>query len=177
MECLIINNYAFSKFWWQKMCCLHFWIKNVRCHHWPDFVRDANIRFQHFQSLFWKLQSLSSLETKKNSHDGDAMWPQLVADEFFCAFVWYLFYRKTYIFWDVWTVLLVTILLTPSEKFRCTKKSVLNQFVLLFQIYIVYNKKTGKPRGYAFIEYEHERDMHCEYYNFCSLELVHFYTL
>lgn len=32
-----------------------------------------------------------------------------------------------------------------------------------FQIYIVYNKGTGKPRGYAFIEYEHERDMHCEY--------------
>lgn len=35
--------------------------------------------------------------------------------------------------------------------------------LLLFQIYIVYNKRTGKPRGYAFIEYEHERDMHCEY--------------
>ena len=33
-----------------------------------------------------------------------------------------------------------------------------------FQIYIVYNKRTGKPRGYAFIEYEHERDMHCEYH-------------
>ncbi|KAI2666276.1 U1 small nuclear ribonucleoprotein 70 kDa [Labeo rohita] len=30
-------------------------------------------------------------------------------------------------------------------------------------IYIVYNKKTGKPRGYAFIEYEHERDMHSAY--------------
>ncbi|XP_015254257.1 PREDICTED: U1 small nuclear ribonucleoprotein 70 kDa [Cyprinodon variegatus] len=29
------------------------------------------------------------------------------------------------------------------------------------RIYIVYNKRTGKPRGYAFIEYEHERDMHC----------------
>lgn len=34
--------------------------------------------------------------------------------------------------------------------------------VLIYKIYIVYNKKTGKPRGYAFIEYEHERDMHCE---------------
>lgn len=32
-----------------------------------------------------------------------------------------------------------------------------------FQIYIVYNKRTGKPRGYAFIEYEHERDMHCKF--------------
>ncbi|XP_051987816.1 U1 small nuclear ribonucleoprotein 70 kDa-like [Xyrauchen texanus] len=31
------------------------------------------------------------------------------------------------------------------------------------RIYIVYNKKTGKPRGYAFIEYEHERDMHSAY--------------
>ncbi|PKU27101.1 u1 small nuclear ribonucleoprotein 70 kda [Limosa lapponica baueri] len=28
---------------------------------------------------------------------------------------------------------------------------------------MVYNKRSGKPRGYAFIEYEHERDMHCEY--------------
>ncbi|XP_056608915.1 U1 small nuclear ribonucleoprotein 70 kDa [Triplophysa dalaica] len=31
------------------------------------------------------------------------------------------------------------------------------------RIYIVFNKKTGKPRGYAFIEYEHERDMHSAY--------------
>uniref|UniRef100_A0AAY5KM35 U1 small nuclear ribonucleoprotein 70 kDa n=1 Tax=Esox lucius TaxID=8010 RepID=A0AAY5KM35_ESOLU len=32
------------------------------------------------------------------------------------------------------------------------------------RIYIVYNKRSGKPRGYAFIEYEHERDMHCKYH-------------
>lgn len=32
-----------------------------------------------------------------------------------------------------------------------------------FQIYMVHNKENAKPRGYAFIEYEHERDMHCEY--------------
>uniref|UniRef100_A0A8C2ZY27 U1 small nuclear ribonucleoprotein 70 kDa n=1 Tax=Cyclopterus lumpus TaxID=8103 RepID=A0A8C2ZY27_CYCLU len=31
------------------------------------------------------------------------------------------------------------------------------------RIYIVYNKRTQKPRGYAFIEYEHERDMHSAY--------------
>lgn len=31
------------------------------------------------------------------------------------------------------------------------------------RIYIVYNNKTSKPRGYAFIEYEHERDMHSAY--------------
>lgn len=31
------------------------------------------------------------------------------------------------------------------------------------QIHMVYSKRSGKPRGYAFIEYEHERDMHCEY--------------
>ncbi|KAJ8251068.1 hypothetical protein GJAV_G00216900 [Gymnothorax javanicus] len=31
------------------------------------------------------------------------------------------------------------------------------------RIYLVYNKRTGKPRGYAFIEYEHERDMHSAY--------------
>lgn len=28
------------------------------------------------------------------------------------------------------------------------------------RIHMVYNKRSGKPRGYAFIEYEHERDMH-----------------
>nr|XP_028607864.1 U1 small nuclear ribonucleoprotein 70 kDa isoform X1 [Podarcis muralis] len=31
------------------------------------------------------------------------------------------------------------------------------------RIYMVYNKHSGKPRGYAFIEYEHERDMHSAY--------------
>ncbi|XP_045782983.1 U1 small nuclear ribonucleoprotein 70 kDa [Maniola jurtina] len=31
------------------------------------------------------------------------------------------------------------------------------------KIYMVYNKDNGKPRGYAFIEYEHERDMHSAY--------------
>ncbi|XP_033123855.1 U1 small nuclear ribonucleoprotein 70 kDa-like [Anneissia japonica] len=30
-------------------------------------------------------------------------------------------------------------------------------------INLVHDKKTGKPRGYAFIEYEHERDMHTAY--------------
>ncbi|KAH7954743.1 hypothetical protein HPB49_021454 [Dermacentor silvarum] len=30
-------------------------------------------------------------------------------------------------------------------------------------IVIVHNKITGKPRGYAFVEYEHERDMHSAY--------------
>jgi len=28
------------------------------------------------------------------------------------------------------------------------------------RISVVSNKKNGKPRGYAFVEYEHERDMH-----------------
>jgi len=30
-------------------------------------------------------------------------------------------------------------------------------------IKMVHNTKNGKPRGYAFIEYEHEKDMHCKY--------------
>lgn len=33
----------------------------------------------------------------------------------------------------------------------------------MLQINLVFSKEDGKPRGYAFIEYEHERDMHCEY--------------
>ena len=28
---------------------------------------------------------------------------------------------------------------------------------------MVSNTTTGKPRGYAFVEFEHERDMHCKY--------------
>ncbi|VVC94235.1 unnamed protein product [Leptidea sinapis] len=31
------------------------------------------------------------------------------------------------------------------------------------KIYMIFNKETTKPRGYAFIEYEHERDMHSAY--------------
>lgn len=30
------------------------------------------------------------------------------------------------------------------------------------KILVVHNPETSKPRGYAFIEYEHERDMHCK---------------
>lgn len=31
------------------------------------------------------------------------------------------------------------------------------------KIIMVHKTEDGKPRGYAFIEYEHERDMHCKY--------------
>ena len=31
------------------------------------------------------------------------------------------------------------------------------------QIKMITDQKTGKPRGYCFIEFEHERDMHCKY--------------
>ena len=31
------------------------------------------------------------------------------------------------------------------------------------QIHMVSNRNSNKPRGYAFIEYNHERDMHCMY--------------
>jgi U1 small nuclear ribonucleoprotein len=30
------------------------------------------------------------------------------------------------------------------------------------KISLVHDKVTGKPRGYAFIEFEHEREMHCK---------------
>ena len=35
--------------------------------------------------------------------------------------------------------------------------------VLFLQIRLVHNIRSGKPRGFAFVEYEHERDMHCKY--------------
>ena len=31
------------------------------------------------------------------------------------------------------------------------------------QINMVTNKSTGKPRGYAFVEFEYDRDMHSKY--------------
>ena len=31
-------------------------------------------------------------------------------------------------------------------------------------IKMVHDKDSGKPKGYCFIEFEHERDMHCKYY-------------
>lgn len=37
-------------------------------------------------------------------------------------------------------------------------------FIYYFQIVLVHNTVNGKPRGYAFIEYEHERDMHGTYF-------------
>ena len=43
--------------------------------------------------------------------------------------------------------------------------SIILQLVPCFilQIKLVHDTVNGKPRGYAFIEYEHEGDMHCEY--------------
>lgn len=35
-------------------------------------------------------------------------------------------------------------------------------FGAIKKILVVNNPDTAKPRGYAFIEYEHERDMHCK---------------
>ncbi|GBP11416.1 U1 small nuclear ribonucleoprotein 70 kDa [Eumeta japonica] len=33
------------------------------------------------------------------------------------------------------------------------------------KISMIFDKESGKPRGYAFIEYEREKDMHCKYLN------------
>ncbi len=36
-------------------------------------------------------------------------------------------------------------------------------FGAIKKIVLVQNNSSEKPRGYCFIEYEHERDMHCEW--------------
>lgn len=33
-------------------------------------------------------------------------------------------------------------------------------YLICLQIHLVHNINNNKPRGYAFVEYEHERDMH-----------------
>ena len=35
---------------------------------------------------------------------------------------------------------------------------------------MVHDKDSGKPKGYCFIEFEHERDMHCKYTKFSLSE-------
>ena len=37
-------------------------------------------------------------------------------------------------------------------------------------IKMVHDKDSGKPKGYCFIEFEHERDMHCKYTKFSLSE-------
>lgn len=36
-------------------------------------------------------------------------------------------------------------------------------YLICLQIHLVHNINNNKPRGYAFVEYEHERDMHGMY--------------
>lgn len=58
------------------------------------------------------------------------------------------------------------------EVYGAIKKVSLSLFIFLWilpsrfllQILLTHNTESGKPRGYAFIEYEHERDMHCKYF-------------
>lgn len=54
-----------------------------------------------------------------------------------------------------------------------------NNVFFYFQIVLIHNTVNGKPRGYAFIEYEHERDMHCKYRNkplFFSQQITNLFT-
>ena len=53
--------------------------------------------------------------------------------------------------------------LLQAATYACPVRTDLCLLPPTLQIHMVYSKRSGKPRGYAFIEYEHERDMHCEY--------------
>ena len=44
-------------------------------------------------------------------------------------------------------------------------------------IQMVHDKDTGKPKGYCFIEFEHERDMHCKYIMKISIQRTLRYSL
>ncbi|KAH9628854.1 hypothetical protein HF086_005817 [Spodoptera exigua] len=58
--------------------------------------------------------------------------------------------------------------LPPAAKLPHEKKQKgydgVGAFLDVFEICMIFNKDNNKPRGYAFIEYEHERDMHCKCY-------------
>ena len=47
-----------------------------------------------------------------------------------------------------------------------------DQYGTIKSINVVMNQKNNKPRGYAFIEYESEKDMHCKYRLFYSLLFI-----
>ena len=67
--------------------------------------------------------------------------------------------------------------LKPFDKLLFLSESKLKrefeQYGTVKSIRMVMSTKDTKPRGYAFIEYEHEKDMHCKYlmwkpeFNFC----------
>ncbi|CAK9293465.1 unnamed protein product, partial [Gordionus sp. m RMFG-2023] len=42
-------------------------------------------------------------------------------------------------------------------------KKEFSEFGAIKKIYLIHNKINGKPLGYAFVEYDHERDMHAAY--------------
>lgn len=65
----------------------------------------------------------------------------------------------------IWIVCRLIDGLSPGlRKYKlCNFNTICNHFQILFQIVMIHNTVNGKPRGYAFVEYEHERDMHCEY--------------
>lgn len=45
-------------------------------------------------------------------------------------------------------------------------RCVLIQGTVRLQVHMVFDKVTGKPRGYAFVEFEDEADMHGEFDHF-----------
>ena len=53
----------------------------------------------------------------------------------------------------------------PFQNYDTSESKLRREFEVygpIKKIVLVHNIDTGKPRGYAFIEYEHERDMHCK---------------
>lgn len=57
------------------------------------------------------------------------------------------------------------ILLQNYDTSEAKLRREFEMFGAIKKIILVHNTEDGKPRGYAFIEYEHERDMHCKYFD------------
>ena len=62
---------------------------------------------------------------------------------------------------------------TPLQNYDTSESKLRREFEIygnIKKIIMINDKDTGKPRGYAFIEYEHERDMHGKYRELNTIE-------
>lgn len=77
-------------------------------------------------------------------------------------------YRRCYCWWFRYLALrfiYVVFFVIFFQNYDTSESKLRREFEVygpIKKIVVVHNIDSNKPRGYAFIEYEHERDMHCK---------------